>query len=142
MGRVLFIILAVFLLLGAFTTPILEGIEAWRTEDTTESFAVTTAAAQTTANVTLANDLFQNDVAEVITITSNITGEAPIATSYTSATKVLLLSALNASATHTIIINYLAETDSTVIRSVGAFLGVIIIGALIIGIFQGSKGRR
>ena len=139
MGRVLFIILAIFLLLGAFSDPILDGIKGWRTEDTTESYSVETGAGQTTANVTLTSDLFQDDISEVIAITSNITGESPIASTYTAATNVLLVGALNASATHTLSVNYAADTDNTVMLAVGPFLGILIIGGLIVAIFFKSK---
>ena len=65
MGRVFIGILAVFLLLGAFATPINDGIKTWRTNDTSEDFAVTTAAGVTNANVTLAYNLYQEALAEV-----------------------------------------------------------------------------
>ncbi len=139
MSRILFVVLAIFLLLGAFATSITDGIKTWRTEDTTESFSVSTGAGVTTANVTLNNDLFQDDVAEVISITSNITGESPIATTYTAATKVLLLSALNSSATHTVAVNYYADSESDVMLAVGPFLGLLIFGALIVGILLQAK---
>jgi len=143
MGKILFIILAIFLLLGAFSTPIMDGIKGWRTEDTTESHSVVTILGQTTANVTLASDLFQDDIAEVITVTSNISGESPIATSYVSASKKLLVSALNPAATHTLTINYYADTESGVIYVLGPFLPLIIIGGLLVIILQsGLKKRR
>lgn len=141
MGKVFLMILAVFLLLGAFATPILDGIKGWRTEGTTEAHAVTTGAGVTTANVTLSNDLFQDDVSEVITITSNITGEEPIATTYTAATNRLLVSALNASATHTLTVNYRADSDSTVMAALGPFLAILIFGGLMAGIFMGMRHK-
>jgi len=144
MGRILFMVLAIFLLLGAFSSPIADGIKGWRTEDTTEAYAsVTTAAGVTTANVTLANDLYQDDVSEVITITSNVTGESPVATSYITATKKLLVSALNAATTRTLTINYYAETDSDILRVVGPFLSLLVIGGMLVGIlYYGLKRGR
>jgi len=142
MKNVLFVVLAIFLLLGAFSEPILDGIDGWRTDDTTQAFAVTTAAGVTTANVTLSGDLYQDDVAEVVTVTSNVTGETPVATTYTAASNVLLLSALNAGTTHTITVNYAADSDSTVMAAIGPFLGVLIIGGLIVGIFMGGRKNR
>lgn len=139
MGRVLFIVLAVFLLLGAFASPILDGIKSWRTDDVTESFSVHTPAGKTTANVTLSRDLFQNEVSEVIAITSNVTGESPIATSYTSATNVLLVSALSGGAYHTLAVNFYANSSSTVMQALGPFLGLFIIGGCILLIYLNSK---
>lgn len=142
MGRVFFVVLAIFLLLGAFSSPILDGIKGWRTEDTTEAFSVTTAAGVTTANVTLANDLYQDDVSEVISISSNISGESPIASTYSDTSGKLLVSALNPSATHTLTVNYYADTDSDVIYVVGPFLPLLIIGGLLVMILlTARKGR-
>jgi len=139
MGKVLFVLLAIFLLLGAFADPILDGIKTWRTEDTTDSFVVTTGAGETTENVTLTRDLFQDETSEVIAITSNISGETPIASSYTAATKYLLLSALNPSQSHLVTVNYYSDSDSTVMAAVGPFLGVLIIGGLIFAIFRSKN---
>lgn len=146
MGRVFFAIFAIFLLLGVFRENIQDGIKGWRTNDTTEAHSVVTGAGVTTANVTLTDELFQDSTAEVIAITSNITGENPVATSYVSATQVMLVSALNPSATHTLTVNYYAETESTVVRIIGPFLSFLIFGFLlfcIIGaVFKFGRGRR
>jgi len=141
MGKVFLIILAVFLLLGAFASPILDGIKGWRTSDVTENSVVATGAGVTTANVTLASDLFQDDVAQVIAVSSNGT-ESPVATSYTAATNVLLISALNASETRTLSVEYYAESDSSIMQAIGPFLGFIILGGCIAVIFLGARGRR
>lgn len=143
MKNIVFIMIAIFLLLGAFASPIADGIKGWRTEDTTENFSpVTTASVGTTANVTLTNDLFQDDHTEVIAITSNITGESPVATGYTAATNKLLVSALQANKTRTLTVNYYADSDSTVMAAIGPFLGFLIIGGLAFGIiWKGYKGR-
>lgn len=141
MGKVLMAILLLFLLFGVFRESIFDGIKGLRTEDTTEGFAVSTGAGQTTANVTLNSDLFQDDVAEVISITSNITGESPVATSYTEATNVLLVSALNSSATHTLTVNYYADTEDTVMKAAGPFFGILFFGFIGFRILYGLKKR-
>ena len=71
-------------------------------------------------------------------------GENPVATTYTSATNVLLVSALDASKTHTISVNYYAETESDVMRVIGPFLGILIFGGLLFALAFGafSKGHR
>ena len=144
MGKVFGAILGVFLLLGGFQASINDGINGWRTEDTTQSFAITTAAAQTTDNVTLTGDLYQDDVAQVIAITSNVTGESPVATTYTTATNVLLLSALDADTTHTLSVNYYAESDSEVMQVIGPFLGILIFGGLLFALAYSAfhKGHK
>ncbi len=141
--KVFFAILAVFLLLGAFAEQINAGIKGWRTVDTTENEVVVTGAGVTTANVTLDDDLYQDAVSQVISISSNAT-ESPVATSYVSATNVMLISALDAATTRTLTINYYAETDNTVLQVVGPFLSLFIIGGLLFGIAAGifKKGKR
>lgn len=141
MNRMIGIVISIFLLFGVALTPITDGIKGWRTLDTTESFSVTTVAGQTTANTTLDRDLFKDSVAEVITVSSNISGESPIASAYTAATNKLLIAALNPSATHTLTVNYYADTDSDVMQVVGPFLGVIIIGGLVVMLFLKRKSR-
>lgn len=144
-GAVLFGIIALFLLIGPFRAPISDGIKGWRTSETTENYNVTTAAAVTSANVTLSYDLYQAATAEVIGITSNVTTETPVANTYTEATKRLLISGLDADATHTLAVSYYAETDDDVMRVLGPFLSFLIFGlpafAIIYGIWP-RKGRR
>lgn len=142
MQRAFLVILAVFLLLGAGATAIIQGVHTWRTDDTTEQFAVSTAAGVTTANVTLGGTLFQNATSEVVSITSNVTGESPIASAYTSATQVLLVAALTPNTTHTLTINYYADTSDSVVYAIGPYLALLIIGGCIVIIFIGNKGSK
>jgi len=133
-GTIFIGILSIFLLLGAFRTPISDGIKGWRTTDSTQAFAVTTAAGVTSANVTLSYDLYQAATAEVIGITSNVTADVPVATTYTEVTKVLLVSGLEESKTHTLSVEYYAETDDEVMRVLGPFLNFLIFGGVTFGI--------
>ena len=141
-GKVLIGILAIFLLLGAFASPMIDGIKGWRTNDTTQNFAVTTGGGVTTANVTLTYDLYQAAVPEVISIISTEEADAPAATSYTEATKILLISGLEADKTRTLTVNYYAETDNDVMRVLGPFLGVLIIGGCVVLILWGMLHKR
>jgi len=105
---------------------------------------VTTGAAETTSNMTLSHDLYQAATAEIVSMTSNITGETPVASAYTEATKFLVLAGLNPSSAHTITINYLAETDDSIMRVLGPFLAVLIIGGCVVFIVMGmaQKGKH
>jgi len=143
LGKVLIGILAVFLLLGAFASSILDGIKTWRTDYTTQYEVVTTGAGVTTANVTLDGDLFQASTSEVESVSSNIT-ETPIASSYNEDDNHLLISALDASETRTLTLVYYAETGNTVMRAIGPFLAILVIGGLLGGIAYGmfKKGHR
>jgi hypothetical protein len=143
MGKVIMAVLVLFLFLGPFREPILDGITGWRTVDTTESFAATTGAGETTENVTLGFDLFQAAVAEVISITSNNTFDAPIALVYYETPKNLTIGGLVVAETHTLTVNYLAETEDTTMRVLGPFLVILIFGFVFFLIFRHatSKGR-
>jgi len=144
-GKVVVGILAIFLLLGAFSSPIIDGIKGWRTNDTTQDFVVDTAVGVKTANVTLAYELYQAAVPEVISITSTLGTDNASATKYTEATQVLLVDGLSADNTRTLTVNYYAETDDSVMRVLGPFLGVLIIGGCVAFILWGmlhGRGRR
>ena len=144
-GRVFVGILAIFLLLGAFATPINDGIKTWRTNDTSEDFEVSTAVGVTAANVTFSYNLYLEALAEVQSISSNDTGDIPVAAVYTDATKLLNITGLNDDAVHSLTVAYYAETDSLVMRVLGPFLSFLIFGFLLMGIVWGitkGTGRR
>lgn len=143
-GRVLVAVLTIFLLLGAFSENITDGIKTWRTVDTSENFDVTTAAGVTGANITLSYDLYQAATAEVQSITSDNETDTPVANSYVEATKALEVTGLVASDTRVLTVAYYAETDDRVMRILGPFLAVLIFGGLISAILYGmwKKGKR
>lgn len=70
-------------------------INMFRMTDQTDPFNVTTGGAVTTADVTLSQSLFDDATYNVV-VTSNNTADAPIASTYTSATKLLHVTGLNA----------------------------------------------
>ena len=139
-GRVLVGIIT-FILLCAFAGAISLGIKGWRTDDVSQGFAVETGAGVTTANVTLSRDLFNDEVTEVQSISSNIS-ETPVATSYTSDTNYLFIAALTASESRALTIVYYSEIDDTIMRIIGPFLAFIIFGgcagAILYGIWKGK----
>lgn len=100
------------LMLGAIMiilllSPVVTGIQDFRSTEYTEAHGVvTTAAAVTTANVTLTQDLFEDRTSEVVSITSNVTSDVPLVTSYTAATNYLYVSGLTAATTRTLTVVY------------------------------------
>lgn len=129
LGKVFAGIILMFLLFAGFSSYIIDGIKGWRTVTPTESFIVTTAGGVTTSNVTLALELYQSHTSEVIAVSSNIT-ESPVATSYDKVTQNLLISALQAGKTRTISVRYYGLPDDNVMKAIGPFLAVLIIGGL------------
>jgi len=137
-SKVLVGIIALFLLLGVWATPIIQGVDNWRTSDQLDGFAgVTTAAGITTANVTLTEDLYQANLAKVTTITSTNGTDTPVLISYIEATKVLQIGGLDDDNTRDMSVAYKAETDDTVMRAMGPFMAFLIIGGCVGAIFWG-----
>jgi hypothetical protein len=82
-----------------------------RTEAHTENFAgVSTGSGVYSANVTLSQDIFDNTVLSVTSVSSNITGDAPTAATYNSVSNVLNVSGLTAGSTRTLSIGYDMES--------------------------------
>ena len=88
----------------------------------------------TTANVTLSYDLYQAATAEIIEITSTVGTDTPVGSTYTEATKKLLVSGLTADTSRTLTIEYYAETDDDTMRIIGPFVGFLIFGGIIFAI--------
>ena len=132
----------VILLLGGVFT----GIQEVRSTSHTEAFgSVTTAAGVTTANVTLVEDLFGDRTAEVTSVTSNVTTDVPLVSTYTAATNKLLISGLTASQTRTLTVVYKIGrlTDyfgvDTAIRTWPMFLVLGVIGIIAGAVYSASK---
>jgi len=90
----------VILLLGAVMT----GIQSFRSDEYTELHNVTTASANS-SSITLTQDLFDGETAYV-TLSSNVTGDAPRPSSYTAATNALLVVGLQPSTTRQLTVTY------------------------------------
>lgn len=141
-GRVLGAIFCLFLLFGVFNSSINDGITNWRSEEITSAHVAVTAVETTTANVTLAQDLYQANITKVVSISSTLV-ESPIPFSYVESTKSLTVSSLLPSETRTLTITYRAETDDTVMRVLGPFIAFIIFGGLTaIVLYAVYKGRH
>ena len=140
-GKIFLAILCLFLLVGAFRTPIIDGIKGWRTVDTPLSKSVSPDGDN--ATIQLDHDLYQAALSNVQTITTNISG-APAAYSYTEATRMLVINGLNPG-TQTLAFNYYAETDDEVMRIIGPFLAFFIFfgvaGAIVYSLVS-KQGRR
>ena len=86
---------------------VLGAVQDFRSEEYTEAHgAVTTAAAVTSANITLTQDLFGGRTSEVVSVTSSNTTDVPLVTTYTAASDRLLVTGLGADASRTLTIIY------------------------------------
>lgn len=77
------------------------------TEDYTQSIAgVVTEAEEYTANVTLGRDVYNDDSASILSISSNVSADSPTAASYNSVSMELEVSGLEADETRTLSIEF------------------------------------
>lgn len=85
--------------------PMILAIDQFRLKDQIDPFNVTTAAAVTSANVTLSQDLY-NDATSGVSIESDLDTDAPVASTYTAATNYLLVTGLTADDSRQLTITY------------------------------------
>lgn len=145
LGKVLGGIFVLVLLFAGFGTIISEGIHNLRTDEQVQNNIVVTGMGITTADVVLTHALFNDNTAQVASITSTL-AETPVATTYTAATKTLTISALTANDTRTLTISYYTELDDEYMQIIGPFLTFFIFGGILAGvawgIWQGFGKRR
>lgn len=80
-------------------------IDQFRLDDQSDPFNVTTGAGVTSTSVTLSQDLYGDETSN-IDVSSNITGDAPIASSYNSNTHALTITGLQESESHQLTVDY------------------------------------
>lgn len=100
-AALLFAVIAIALMLPAM----LLSIDDFRLNEQEDPFNVTTGAGTTSQGVGLSQSLFGNDTIHA-SVSSNLTTDAPIAYSYTSANQTLLVTGLTASASRRLTITY------------------------------------
>ena len=119
-----------------------------QTDNRTELFAgVVTGGGETSANVTLTKQLYNDDVAYVTSITSSLITDVPVASSYNSGTKALTVGGLTAASSRTLTVNY--ENNALVdYTGMGAVVGITplliwvsIIAVVIGGIYVAFRSR-
>ena len=131
------VLLAVILML--LLSSALTGINDFRMTDQTELHAKTTTSPATSANCTLTCDLFNDDIANVSSVTSNNTSDAPLAAAYTSSTNALRVDGLITDSSRTLTIVYkrdgLTEAPGA---SIGAKILPVLLLLAIIGLLAGA----
>lgn len=101
---------AVILLLAAavlmlMSPAIVDSVTDFRTDEYEAQYVAVTGAAETTTNVVLTEDLFNNSTYNAV-VTSNTTGDAPIPTAYVSATNTLTVGGLIAETSNLLTVTY------------------------------------
>lgn len=92
-----------------FMLPLTTMVYDFRTDQRDDTFTITTGAAVTTANVTLANYVFDDDI-QTISFTTNDTAEYPVTSSYNATSRQLLVAGLNTSTSRLLEVTY--DVDS------------------------------
>ncbi len=134
---------SVLLLIGAgiiilLLPAILTGVNDFRMTDYEEPHVATTGGAVTTADITLSQSLF-GDHTYNASISSNITADAPIPSSYASATKILTVSGLQASQTRRLTITYKIDSlEDYYGAGIGARAWPIMLVLGVIGVIVGA----
>lgn len=118
------------------------GIHDVRTDEYTQNYtSVTTGAAVTQANVVLSNDLWNDVITSVVSISSNVTGDIPTADNYTALTHTLKVGGLLPATTHSLSVDYEIEsiTLSELPAISGLFLAIVYLMALaVLGLVAGA----
>jgi len=103
--RIFYAFLIVVVSAILFMLPVTEAIYDYRTDLRTDTFSTTTAAAVTSANVTLLTGLYDSDIS-TIDIDSDDSTDDPLANTYNATSRVLNVTGLTAATTRTLDITY------------------------------------
>jgi len=123
----------------AFLPDLFESVHDARAGSDTVSANVTTTAGDNDATITLIRSLYNDSLASVTSISSNVTADTPVATNYVDASKTLTVGGLQASKGHMLtVVHEYDQTDeftgagpSLAIMPTLVILGIIgIAGAL------------
>lgn len=121
--KVALTVIGVIIVLAMFGT-MLGGINAAETDERTDVFAaVVTGLGETTADVILVADIFDNNILNVTSITSDNVLDAPLPDTYVEGTNTLTVRGLNANDTRGLTIVY--EYDALDDQAVGTLFGLL-----------------
>lgn len=117
-------------------------IDAFRLTDQEDEYNVTTAAGVTAYNATLSQELFGDNTA-LASVSSNLTTDAPIASSYDN--QVLNVTGLTADASRRLTITYSRDNlgdywgMGTVARVWPLMLGFGVLGIVVAGVYNATR---
>lgn len=95
-------IAVVFMLFGFIRT----ATKSVAAPEIAQTFNSVVTASSTNATVTLSHDLYQDEITNVISVSSNDTDDTPAAQIYTAASKALLIDGLAESTTRQLVVTY------------------------------------
>lgn len=98
--------LVAVVILGLAMPAITDSVESFRTDILEQSYSVDTTVGANSANVSLSSALWNDNIAYVTSLSSNITSDAPVAASYNATSAVLLITGLADNTSRTITLSY------------------------------------
>jgi len=103
---------------------VLTAVEDTQTAEQSDTFSVTTGGGVTNSDVTLSQDLWENNTQFVEDVTSDAAADNPIANTYTAATNVLNVTGLAASTTRNLTAAYLIDQLDEY-QGIGSFASIV-----------------
>ncbi len=136
MKSVLLVISACIVIL--FLPAILDSVNSFRSTDYDVEYDATTSANVTSADIVLSQELFDENTA-FVTVTSNLTLDAPVPSSYDEATQTLTIDGLEANESRRLSLTYkIPSLDTYTGADVGAKIWPLMLVLGVIGIIAGA----
>lgn len=111
---------------------LLTAFDSWSYTESTTIAAITTGVGVYSGNATLGNDLYSDNLDNIISINSTSSSDTPAPASYSHATNALAIDGLIASTTRSLTIEYLIDREDDLLATLAPFMGVLIIIFLIV----------
>lgn len=103
--RVMYSFIFIFVAASLFLLPVSRGIYDFKTDVREDTVTITTAAGVTSANFTLIKSVYDDDTS-TISVTSNLSTDFPVFSSYNTTTRLLAFTGLTANASRLITAEY------------------------------------
>ena len=149
MGKIMTAFIAVIgiMLVFSFFPDFLTSTHELLTDQETYTSEVTTGGGVTTAGVVLALGVYNDDVNNIVSVSSDNGNDTPIASTWTALTTTLTVSGLQASASRDLSVVYEWEATSeytgmtTLVEMAPTLLILGIIGVVLFGLFAAVRSR-
>ena len=103
-GVVIGVVIVIILAISLPAIP--DAVQSFRTDTMTQEYTVATGATVTNATISLSHTLWDSSPAYITRLSSNITTDSPVAYSYNSSNKGLLITGLSANTSRTVEVDY------------------------------------
>lgn len=139
--RAVMIVVGVIIILLLFGT-MLTGIQTAQTDERTDAFtSVVTGVGESEADVVLVADPYDDNILNVIEITSTLGTDAPLADSYVTSTNTLTVRGLTASQTRTLDVLYRYDAmtgDASMVSNLMGYIPLFVVMAIVIILIGGG----